>query len=240
MRPFDAFYILKSLLSLAPFIGITMLVTLLSILGGSFLGAVLAWARLSKFHILHIISAVYVHIIRSTPSIVLLFIVYYGLPKLIETLTNISTGYNGKLLYVTLTLTLLFSAPMCELFRTAYSSVDSGQKEAAFCCGFTSFQTAYFIIIPQALAAGLPVFCNEIINLLKQGALAFTIGFLDIMGQADIMVARAYGAHALETYIALAIIYWIISIIIEQILGMIEQHFSRGLSISYQDDTKWH
>jgi L-cystine transport system permease protein len=228
MRPFDPVYIVRYLCELAPFIGRTLQVIVLSVISGTICGALLAWARLSPSRIARLFSVVYVHIIRCTPSIVLLFIVYYGLPKLIESMTGIRTGYNGKLLYVTITLSLLFAAAMCELFRSAYSAVDPGQKDAAFCSGFTPYQTAYLIIIPQALTSAIPVFCNEVIALLKQGALAFTIGFIDLMGETDVIVARNYGAHGLEIYIALAVIYWGLSIVIEQIAGIFERRTMRG------------
>jgi L-cystine transport system permease protein len=239
MRPFDPVFIFKSLTGLMPFIGRTLQVMLLSVVCGTLFGTLLAWARLSRSHIARAAAAVYVHIIRCTPSIVLLFIVYYGLPELFRLVTGIRTGYNGKLLYVTITLSLLFAAAMCELFRSAYSSVDEGQRDAAFCCGFTPFQTARLIIIPQALTAALPVFCNEIIALLKQGALAFTIGFIDLMGETDVIVARNYGAHGLETYIALAAIYWILAIAIELTEGFFEQRAMRGKTVPGRDNSGW-
>jgi len=245
MRPFDPVFIIHYFFELAPFIGRTVQVMFFSIICGTAAGALLAWARLSSSFIARMFSAVYVHIIRCTPSIVLLFIVYYGFPKLIESTTGMKTGCSGKLLYVTITLSLLFAATMCELFRSAYNAVDTGQKDAAFCCGFTPFQTAWFIIMPQALTAAVPVFCNEVIALLKQGALAFTIGFIDLMGETDVIVARNYGAHGLETYIALAIIYWGLSIAIEQIAGIVEQRTLRGKtfpgkeSASVRNKTTW-
>lgn len=239
MRPFDPVYIAEYFCRLFPFIGRTLQVTVLSVVCGVILGALLAWARLSRSRIARAFSAVYVHVIRCTPSIVLLFIVYYGLPKLFESATGIRAGYNGKLLYVAVTLSLLFAAAMCELFRSAYGAVDDGQRDAAFCCGFTPFQTARLIIIPQALTAAIPVFCNEVIALLKQGALAFTIGFIDLMGETDVIVARNYGAHGLETYIALAAIYWGLSIIIERIADIFERRAARGKDFPGRDENGW-
>lgn len=228
MRPFNAQFILKAIYLLAPFIGKSLLVMVLSVFFGTLLGVLLAWGRLSHSKIANVFAVVYVHIIRCTPSIVLLFLVYYGLPQLFYVLTKVQIGYTGKLIYVTITLSLLFAAAMCELFRSAYEAVDVGQKEAAYACGMNTFQTAWLIIIPQAVTSALPVFCNETIALVKQGALAFTIGFIDLMGEAQVIVARDYGAHGLETYIALAAIYWAITIILEQIEKKIEFHFTRG------------
>ena len=228
MRPFNIEFVYKAFHLLAPFIGKSLLVMVLSVFFGTLLGALLAWARMSRSKIARGVAAVYVHIMRCTPSIVLLFLVYYGLPQLVFAITKVRVGYNGKLLYVTITLSLLFAAAMCELFRSAYDAVDSGQSEAAFACGMNRFQTAWLIVIPQAVTSALPVFCNEVIALLKQGALAFTIGFIDLMGEAQVIVARDYGAHGLETYLALGAIYWVLTIVIEQIGKFVERTFARG------------
>jgi L-cystine transport system permease protein len=240
MRPFDPVYILKSFCALAPFIGRTLLVMILSVIFGTLFGSVLAWARLSRSRAAKACAACYVHLMRCTPSIVLLFIIYYGIPKIVSSCTGVRTGYNGKLAYVTVTLSLLFAASMCELFRASYDAVDKGQRDAAYCCGLTPFQTAQIIIIPQAVTSALPVFCNEVIALLKQGALAFTIGFIDLMGETDVMIARNYGAHGLETYIALAAIYWTIAIVIEQIASVFERRSVRGKSLpGSRNESSW-
>jgi L-cystine transport system permease protein len=239
MRPFDTAYIWQSLCFLIPYVGITLTVTLISVICGSLLGALLAYGRMSHSAAARAVSAVYVHIIRCTPSIVLLFVVFYGLPAIVQSLTGVRNGYNGKMLYVVIALTMLSGASFCELMRSAYQSVDRGQSEAAFCCGLSRGQTARLIIIPQAAAAALPNFCTEVIILLKQGSLAFTIGFTDLMGEAQIIVGRAYGAHGLETYIALAGIYWLLTIIIERIADLAEHRFSRGLNIVGPEDDTW-
>jgi L-cystine transport system permease protein len=239
MRPFDPSYILEGILRLSPFIGTTLLVTFLSVLCGMILGVVVAWGRHAKFRIIRATALAYVHIIRCSPSLVLLFIVYYGVPAVFKAVTGIRTGYDGKLLYVTITLSLLFSAAMGELFRSVYDSVDQGQTDAAYCCGFTSFQTAWLIIIPQAAAPAIPVFCNEVIALMKQGALAFTIGFIDLMGETDVIIARRYGAHGLETYISLALIYWAVALCVERISAIVSWYTMRGKSVPGGDRNTW-
>lgn len=244
MRPFEFIYIFKSIVLLAPFVKITLLVTLLSVFFGTLLGSILALGRLSRSKLARSLALFYIHIIRCTPSIVLLFIVFYGFPALYKSVTgiNVYSGLKEKLISVVTALSLLSAASMCELIRSAYLSVDDGQREAAFCCGMSRFQTAVLVIIPQAISAAIPNFCNAVIGLLKQGALAFTIGFVDMMGQAQIIITRAYGAHGLETYIGLALMYWAITIIIEKLLSFVEKYFSRGknsLEAEGQEDSSW-
>jgi L-cystine transport system permease protein len=230
MRPFAVGYVWQAFRLLVPFTGVTLGVTLLSVLAGSLFGALLAWGRMSRFAPARAAASLYVHIIRCTPSIVLIFIVFYGFPKLFQLFTGVRSGYGGKLFYVVTALSLLSAASMCELMRSACCSVDRGQTEAAFCCGMSKLQTAWFIVIPQAAAAAIPNFCSETVSLLKQGALAFTIGFVDLMGEATIIVGRSYGAHGLETWLALGGMYWLITVAVEQIFGILERRFSRGKS----------
>lgn len=242
MRPFDIGYIWKAIILLLPFLGRTLEVMLLSVFFGTIFGALLAWGRLSRSKTARALSLCYIHIIRCTPSIVLLFIVFYGFPFIYKLFTGITlhAGMSEKLISVVTALSLLSSASMCELIRSAYLSIDSGQKEAAFCCGMSRIQTSILIIIPQAIPAAIPNFCNTIIGLLKQGALAFTIGFIDIMGQAQLLITRAYGAHGLEIYIALALLYWAITIILEKVLYTTEHHFSRGQdSLDKESEESW-
>jgi L-cystine transport system permease protein len=83
-------------------------------------------------------------------------------------------------------------------------------------------------VLPQAAVAALPNFGNSLIALMKEGALAFTIGFVDVMGQGMLIVSRNYGAYALETYVALALIYWGLTILIERSFSVVERRLSRG------------
>jgi L-cystine transport system permease protein len=134
----------------------------------------------------------------------------------------------SKAAFVIITLSLLFGANMGELMRAAYLSVDLGQREAALAAGMTEAQAFIRIILPQAANAALPNFCNALTALMKEGALAYTIGMIDIMGQGSLIVARNYGAYGLETWIALALIYWGITVIIERSFRALEKRLSRG------------
>jgi len=129
---------------------------------------------------------------------------------------------------VIITLSLLFGANMGELMRAAYLSVDKGQREAALGAGLTETQAFIRIVLPQAAAAALPNFCNALTALMKEGALAYTIGMIDMMGQGMLIIARNYGAYGLETYTALALIYWAMTVIIERSFRALEKRLARG------------
>ena len=228
MRPFDPMYILNVLPLLLPYLSVTLLLMLGTVLLGGLLGFLLARAKLSGSRFLRVLANGYTGAMRCTPSVVLLFIVYYGLPELIMALFNVNINFIYKGLFVLITFTLLFAASMSEIMRSAYLAVDRGQREAALSIGLSETQCFFRITLPQAVVFALPNFGNSLITLMKEGSLAYTIGLIDVMGQGTLIVSRNYGAHAMETYIALAVIYWTLTLLFQRAFGLLERRFSRG------------
>ncbi|WP_341322299.1 amino acid ABC transporter permease [Solibacillus sp. FSL H8-0523] len=225
---FDVSYIWSALPDLLPYLWVTLYIAAFSVIGGSLLGFVLAAAKLSNNQLLRALANGYTTIIRCTPSIVLLFLVYYGIPAFSEGLfgiylQNVSTG-----VFVVVTFSLQFAAMMSEVIRSSYLAIDRGQFEAAVSVGLTPFQAYRRIIFPQALVVALPNFGNGLISVLQEGALAYTIGFIDVVGKANLIIANNYGTHTLEIYLALAVIYWVISISIEKSFSLLEKAFTKG------------
>ena len=237
MRPFDATKIFQVLPALLPYLSVTLLMMLGTVFTGGLLGFMLARAKLSKRRFLRTLAGGYTAALRCTPSVVLLFIVYYGLPELIMGLFGININFIDKGLFVLITFALLFAASMSEVMRSAYLAVDRGQREAALSIGMSEAQCLFRITLPQAVVFALPNFSNALINLMKEGSLAYTIGLIDVMGQGNLIISRNYGAHALETYLALAIIYWTLTLLLQYTFGAIERRLSRGRkSVTAQED----
>lgn len=218
-RPFYPEKILELIPVLLPYLLVTFRIIAGTVLTGLFIGFFLAKGMLSSL----IINA-----FRCTPSIVMLFVVFYGLPNLFWAIFKVDINGWAKSFYVILALGLLFSASAAEIMRASYLSVPKGQREAALTSGLTEFQTFRRIIFPQAFAVSLPNLGNSLIALLKEGSLAYTIGLVDVMGKGNLFISMNFGAYAVETYTALAFIYWMLTISIEQIFGRLEKHFSRG------------
>lgn len=227
---FDATYIWESFPLLIPYLQITFIVAGLSVVFGTILGFVLVSMKLGKSNILKKIANGYITALRCTPSIVLLFLVYYGIPKIAE-IFGVSLSDVDKLIFVVITFSLQFAAVMSEVMRSAYESIDKGQFEAAVSVGLTNKQAFRRIILPQAFVVALPNFGNSLLELMKEGSLAYTIGLIDVMGKASLIIDGRFNAHALETYIALSIIYWVISIAIEQFFLKLEKVFSKGKQV---------
>lgn len=169
----------------------------------------------------------YTTMIRCTPSIVLLFLTYYGIPYLFNQF-GIDLNSIDKSVFVVITFSLQFAAAMSEVIRTAYESVDKGQYEAAVSVGLSSTQAYRRIVFPQAVVVALPNFGNSLLALIKEGALAYTIGLIDVIGKASLIISSNYNAHALEIYLALSLIYWVVSIAIEQLFSKLERIFGKG------------
>ena len=225
MRPFNPMKIPEFIPQLLPFLSVTLAIMLATVFFGGILGFILAFCKL-KGRVSAKIAQAYIYIIRCIPSIVMLFMVYYGLPKFLLVF-NIDINNYDRAFFVILTFSLLFAASMAEVFRTAYIAIDKGQTEAALSIGLTPLQAFIRIVFPQALVVALPNFTNALINLMKEGALAYTIGLIDLMGKGDLIIYNNQGAYNLETYIALSLIYWAMTIIIEKTFMHFEMRLSK-------------
>ena len=227
MLKFDLFYLLEQIPKLVPYLDVTFLVLILTLFFGALLCFVLTFWKLGKNLILRKLAYAFTTAMRCTPSIVLLFLVYYGLPALASILA-FDLNDLSKIFFVVTAFSLSFGNVMSEIIRSSYLAVEKGQYEAAVSVGLTRFDAFRRIILPQAAVVALPNIINSILTLLKEGSLAYTIGLIDVMGKANLLIAMNYEAHALETLLALSLIYWTISIIIENANGLLEQKLSKG------------
>lgn len=202
---------LPEILSALP---LTLWVLVLTILFGSLLGLFLAWSQLSGEKSISSFARGYVFILRCTPPIVLIFLVFYGLPRFLEWWLGIDVNGWSRSVFVILAMTLLFAASISEVFKSSYQALPKGQLEAGLSIGLTDYQTFVRILLPQAFRIALPNITTAIINLLKDIALAYTIGLVDLMGAGNLVISRNLGNYSLETYTAVAIIYWVLALIL--------------------------
>ena len=227
-RPFSPGQIWNSFLKIIPYIGVTFGVVLGTVCLALLLAVGLFCQKQSKKAWVRALANTYINVIRCTPSIVLLFIVYYGIPKLALGLFGLDLNFSSKIIYVIISLSMLYSATMAEIIRSAYLALGRTQYEAALSIGLTPAQAIRRVMLPQGLVVALPNLGNSLISLFKEGSLAFTIGLIDMMGAGNLIISRNYGAYSLETYLALAAIYWALTLIIEKIFLKLEKHYSKG------------
>lgn len=214
MVSYDLSYVFKFLPEILYALPLTLWILIVTIVIGSLLGALLAWGQLYGDEVIVSISKGYVFVLRCTPPIVLLFMVFYGLPEFLEWWLGLDVNGWSRAVFVITAMTLLYAATISEVFKSAYLAVPNGQMEAGLSIGLTEFQTFQRILLPQAFRFALPNISNAILNLLKDTALAYTIGLADIMGAGNLLIGRNLGNYSLETYTAVAVVYWTLALLL--------------------------
>ena len=180
---------------------------------GSLFGGLLTWAQVGED----------IFTLRCTPPIVLLFLVFYGLPEFLKWWLNLDINNWSKTVFVLFTMVLLFAAIIAEVFKASYQAIPKGQMEAGVSIGLTPSQTFWRIIFPQAFQVALPNMTTAILNLMRDAALAYTIGFVDVMGAGNLLISRNLGNYSLETYTAVAILYWGVALAVSFLSRLLEK-----------------
>ena len=201
---------------------ITLFIFILSLFFALILGCLLATIRIKRAKILSPIVRIYLSFIRSTPLILQLFLAYFALPQLLLFI-QIDINHFSRLFFVILAFTLHAGAYLSEIIRAGYQSVDYSQIEAGLSVGLSYPRILVDIIIPQALRNSIPNLTTQVIELIKDTSLAFTIGIIDMMGQVKLIIGNNYGLGMLEVYVVISIIYWIIALIIQTIFALINK-----------------
>lgn len=117
---------------------------------------------------------------------------------------------------------------MAEMMRSAYLSVDQYQWEAAYSVGMGNLTAFRRIIFPQAFGVAIPVLGNNIIYIFKSTSLAFSIGAVDVFGRAKLISSNLYGLNRAELYLGVSIIFWVVSVLLEQITKWAERVYTKG------------
>lgn len=186
------------------------------------LGLVLEICYTSRNVILRKAAGLYISYFRSTPYITQLFIFYFGLPQIFPAMKNI-VGSTA----LVITIAMNSAAFIAEVIRGGLLSVDKGQKEAALSIGLSPFNMYKEIILPQAFMAAFPSLGNSFIMMIKNTAIGFTIGVVDILAQAKILAASTL--NFFEAYISVGVVYWIVLVVIDKILKYIETRICKYL-----------
>ncbi|MCR5024131.1 MAG: amino acid ABC transporter permease [Lachnospiraceae bacterium] len=213
-------YTVKLLSGIPTTLLLFILVTVLSLI----LGMAFALIKIQNIPFLYQIVAILISYARSVPGIVQLFVVFYGMPILIEEFTGVNATLWDPLLFVVIAYTFNTSVFFCEAMRTAIESLDKGQFEAGFSVGMSYPQVFIRIILPQAVRISLPTLEINACTMMKETALAYTIGVTtDIMGRATILGGRSY--HLLEADISASILFLILNFILVIVFSRINKKF---------------
>lgn len=216
----DIEYIFRTIVKLLPYTLVTLEVVLQAFVLGCIFGGLLAWAKLGKSPLCRKLAYGYTTMIRCTPFIIMLFLVFYGSPYLLLP-WGVDANVISKKVYTVIALTMYTSSNLSDNFRAAYLAVNKGQQEAALCVGMTELQALRRIVLPQMVFLALPMVSNVIVSEFQDTALAFTIGLVDLMGQAKVIDALGYNVHTLPIYTAAALIFWALAIVCEKVIKLV-------------------
>ena len=206
----------------------TLLLSVVAVVLAVLPALLLALMRLSKNKFLRGLSGAYIAVFRSTPLLVQLSIVYFGLFSAIQ-LPNVTLfGFLklGMFIPCVTALALNSSAYVAEIFRAGILAVDAGQTEAARSLGLSSWQAMRLVVLPQAIKNILPTLANEVITMVKESSICSTIGMRDLMWGAKNVAATTF--ISVGPYMVAALIYFCINYPASKAIEAIERRMRRG------------
>ncbi|MDR1160290.1 MAG: amino acid ABC transporter permease [Syntrophomonadaceae bacterium] len=226
----DFAYMTKAFPKLFYALPLTLGITFAAMIAGMIIGGIFTVCKLSRWRILSAGVHGFTVVLRGIPTIVLLFLSYFGLPVLFS-LFGININNWTKITFAIIALTLEVAAVASELFRSAWLSLDKGQLDAATSIGMNRFQITRRVIVPQGLRVIVPNIGNLLIGQFQNTSLVYTLGIIDIIGRLNILNSQAYGAKSLELYISAAILYWLVCVLFSFCFHFLEQRLNRGIML---------
>lgn len=192
----------------------TLILSICGTIFGLLLGTLIAMCKTSKHRVLNGFGTGYIELIRGTPLLVQLFIVYYSIQNV------------GAILAGIIALSLNSAAYVAEIIRAGIGSVDSGQTEAARSLGLSRSMAFREIVFPQAIKNIIPALGNELVVLVKETSVISVIGVNELIRTSDIIISTEY--KIFEPLLAITIIYFILTFTLSRGVGMIERRLKES------------
>ena len=214
---FDFSLIWNSLPLLLAGAGVTIEITAIAVGLGFIFGLITSVCRLSGVKILQVIAVCYVNIIRGTPMLVQIFLIYFARPMVIGERIN-------PFVAAVAACSINSGAYVSEIFRAGIQSVDKGQMEAGRSLGLSWMQTMRYVILPQAFKHVIPPLGNEFISMTKETSLVSVIGFEELTRRGQLIIAKTYGSF--EIWLTVAAIYLVMTLTIARLVSYLERRFA--------------
>ncbi|TNV69734.1 amino acid ABC transporter permease [Trichococcus shcherbakoviae] len=223
---------IQSLKVASQYIGTTLFMAITAIVLGVILGLGIALIRLYRIKGLSQFFQVAVTLLKGIPMVLIILALYLVASKQFDVWSesmNWSLRFmDFNMVWIAISaLTLLATINSSEIFRGAFAAIKKGQFDAAKSMGMTDMQTIRRVLLPQAIPISLPMFSNLLISLVKASSLASMVSVVDVFAAAKITAQQNY--RFLEAYVAVAVIYWGISLVIEKGAQILEQRMTRKL-----------
>lgn len=209
--------------------GVTIIISLVTVLLGTLIGLIMALMKLSKNKPLNWLANIYIEVLRGTPmllQIMIGFLVLQGLFPSRDLEVGVLTVDLGRLFPGMVVLSLNSGAYVAEIIRGGITAINYGQSEAAFSLGLRPAQTMRYVVLPQALRNILPPLGNEFITLIKDSSLLTAIGINELMGSAQIVISSSY--IPLEPYFVAAALYFVMTFATSRLLNLWEKKLGKG------------
>lgn len=224
---------LQSGLSAAP---LTLSISLISFCISLLFGSMIASCRVYRLPFFGAFFKIYVDIIKAIPGILIIYIMYFSITDGFNVFAaafrlNASSKNISMNVIAVISLSFMGSVSVSETLRGALLSIPQNQYEAGYSCGLTFAQVFRRVILPQLIPTALPVLCNNIIIFIKLSSILYFISVIDILNASMIPATENY--RYLEAYIAAALLYWAIGIIIEKFSKLLEKIMSRYKKTAY-------
>ena len=208
----------------------TLLLSVVSVAVAVIPALCLALMRLSKNKLVRGLSGAYIAVFRSTPMLVQLYIIYYGLFGVggIQLPNVYILGYINLAQFIpgVVALAMNSSAYVAEIFRGGILAVDKGQMEAARSLGLTQWQGMRFVVLPQAIKNILPAIANEFVTIIKESAITWTVGVQDIMSAVNAAKGSLY--IVVEPLLVATVRYFCLTSPTSKVIAYFERRMSRG------------
>ena len=195
---------------------ISMIIFAVTLVGSIPLGMLVALGRLSKFKPLSLLMQLFISVLRGTPLMLQMFAVSF-MPYYVF---GLKTDANFPMVAVLISFVINYAAYFAEIYRSGIQSIPRGQYEAAEVLGYSSRQTFQRIVLPQVVKRVLPAMGNEVVTLVKDNSLAFSLGVLEMFTQARAIVTSQ---RTMVAFAVAALIYWVTCLIIEYVMRRIEK-----------------
>lgn len=218
---FDLQYIIELMPILFKYLGVTMEMALWGFVFALILALGLALVRVFKITFIQHLASLYISFFRGTPLLVQLFLLYYGFPQFMPIFVGMD-AFTAAIIG----LSLHFSAYMAESIRAAILGIDKSQMEACLSLGMTRLQAMKRVILPQASRVATPSLMNYFIDMIKSTSLAFTLGVVEIMAKAQMEASSSF--KFFESFLAVAVVYWIVVIIFTRIQHLLEYKLNKA------------
>lgn len=202
----------------------TLYIALFSLFLGLFLGLLLTLMLAHKTKIIRFMGKRLVDILRSTPMLLMIYLIFYG-SKVVFKSSGISVTLLSNETLAIIALGLGMSAYFAEMMHSSYQAVDKGQLEAINSLTIPKYVGFIRIILPQVIVIAIPNLGNLMINIIKLTSLVSLIGIVDIFGRAQKISNNNYGLNQLEAFVSVILIYWLINVLINIAMKSLEKRY---------------